>query len=669
MRANDKSGGLRRLGIGPKLVILAGLPLLAVALLALAQIRVHSAAAERAHAVDDAVRLAQHLHAVVRTHGVERDRSMGILQGAATGSGQGLGPSREKADRAARALNRLLDRGLPALGTDFLAGDVAPLRQAFQRRARIRELVDERGDAGEVFAFYSQLNAHALRLLRQLAGRIDEARLARGLRAFYGMVGLQEQAAKSRGQLTSVFAVGETSPDQFLAIRGFARAQERFRETFLLNATPAQRQRFERQMEAAPVARAQQVRANFLDPAKDVGAGPGAEAWFGLASERIERIQQVADALADDLHQQARAQVADARWALGANAAFAGAVALAALALVVAFGRSIARPLREAADLTQRITRDEHWDLSARLDDRGQDETARLGRAFNTFLATLAGVVQGLDGKTGELARARGELADGAQAIAARAEENQGEVQRVAASAEEVNGVVQDVARNISEVSESVSDTTRTTQEGKQAADRAADRIRELKESSGRADEILQSIQDVAKKTDLLALNAAIEAANAGEHGKGFAVVADEVRQLAEQTRQATEQVGAIVSEVQGHSDASVQAMNRVMAHMDAVLERVEGIDGSANQIAASAEELAATMSETTDNMQRISGRTDQVAEQVTGIQGTAEEIGELSEELRRMTARFRAGTVEGGGAEPAPARPARAPRLQGTPA
>src|SRR6202040_2836592 len=81
-----------------------------------------------------------------------------------------------------------------------------------------------------------------------------------------------------------------------------------------------------------------------------------------------------------------------------------------------------------------------------------------------------------------------------------------------------------------------------------------------LSEQSQTIGQIIAPVEDLAAQSNLLAVNAAIEAAKAGEYGRGFGVVAQEVKSLAEQSRQATNQVRTILSDIQKATTTAVLA-------------------------------------------------------------------------------------------------------------
>ena len=85
-----------------------------------------------------------------------------------------------------------------------------------------------------------------------------------------------------------------------------------------------------------------------------------------------------------------------------------------------------------------------------------------------------------------------------------------------------------------------------------------AESIVRLSEQTQTIGEIITAVSDLAQQSNLLAVNAAIEASKAGEHGKGFAVVAQEIKSLADQSKQATGQVRAILGDIQKATGASV---------------------------------------------------------------------------------------------------------------
>ena len=66
----------------------------------------------------------------------------------------------------------------------------------------------------------------------------------------------------------------------------------------------------------------------------------------------------------------------------------------------------------------------------------------------------------------------------------------------------------------------------------------------------------------------MLALNASMQAAAAGDAGRGFAVVAEEVQRLAESSRQATQQIAQLVSNIQIETADTINTVNKTISQV-----------------------------------------------------------------------------------------------------
>jgi hypothetical protein len=90
-------------------------------------------------------------------------------------------------------------------------------------------------------------------------------------------------------------------------------------------------------------------------------------------------------------------------------------------------------------------------------------------------------------------------------------------------------------------------------------------RIKRLGERSQEIGGMVKLIDDIAERTSVLALNANMQAAAAGEAGRGFRVVADEVQRLAERSKEATDQIAKLVTNIQMETNETMATMDRAI--------------------------------------------------------------------------------------------------------
>jgi methyl-accepting chemotaxis protein len=199
-------------------------------------------------------------------------------------------------------------------------------------------------------------------------------------------------------------------------------------------------------------------------------------------------------------------------------------------------------------------------------------------------------------------------------------------------------GKAQDSVLNTVQGITTIRDTIRETEK----------RIKRLGERSQEIGGVVSLINNIAERTHILALNASMHAASAGEAGRGFAVVANEVQRLAENAREATSKIAALVNNIQVETADTVITMNEAIGQvvkgtdlaqqagneMRQTSETTSDLVLLVQRIAESASAQAQTTQQLRDKAKQIQQTTEQTCQQlqVQGVQ--TEHLVDLSNDL-----------------------------------
>ena len=294
---------------------------------------------------------------------------------------------------------------------------------------------------------------------------------------------------------------------------------------------------------------------------------------------------------------------------------------------------TISKPLNSAVNAMAEIA-DGDGDLTKRLEVVGDNEFARLAKAFNDFAEKVRKAISKVSKSSDALNRSVHEVNQMMDKINTDTANQRDEITSVATAITEMTSTIHEVSNSGNSAAKSadkaekesthsielLTDTVSAIEKLVDKIANATNVISQVNTESNNIGAVLDVIRGIAEQTNLLALNAAIEAARAGEQGRGFAVVADEVRTLASRTQASTEEINSMISSLQTR-----------------VKEAVSVIDDSRKQ----AESGVALTKSTESSIQTVKGSVTDIRDMNYQIATAVEEQSYVSDEINKNTTKI----------------------------
>lgn len=309
-------------------------------------------------------------------------------------------------------------------------------------------------------------------------------------------------------------------------------------------------------------------------------------------------------------------------------------------------------------------------DLSSRLPVEGTDDDAVLALRFNDFLDRLHNNLGQLNEAADPLALVSSDLST----ITTKTSEIS---QSQSVATEQVTSVVENMVSSVKEVSTNANLAAEAAQEADTAAKQGrgivtdtVSSINSLADEVGRASEvitqleldtanvgsILDVIKGIAEQTNLLALNAAIEAARAGEQGRGFAVVADEVRTLASRTQDSTQEIQAVIEQLQTAARSAVGVMSssqeraqssvaqaaKTDESLQAITDKVGYITSINHQIAQATENQEQAAQSIRQNVVGIRDNSELALTSMQSVENSSRSLANISSTVQNVISQMR---------------------------